>query len=203
MNYREMRDFLFALQRERQMLHWDLEDSEGEVTESVMTREEKIAQLRAIFKSEGGIDAVGRYVKMGQDMIQARKDEKAYAEKHLKIEEDQQAIFLELVNEALEEEDLEKVKGDYGYSFSQHISTTTKVDSKLLKEKFYDKVERLIRTSGIVPEDVTFSLSASVSKLPEGADRPEWYNTVSVGKATFRKPKKADDEEFKINDFDL
>lgn len=197
-----MRDFLFALQRERQMLHWDLEDSEGEVTESVITREAKIAQLRAIFKSEGGIDAIGRYVKMGQDMVQARKDEKAYAEKHLKIEEEEQAKLLELVNEALEEEDLANVKGDFGYSFTQHISTTTKVDGKLIKERFYDKVEKLIRESGVVPDDVTFSLSASISRLPEGAEKPEWYNTISVGKATFRKPRKVDEDEFKINDFE-
>lgn len=203
MTYREMEMFLMRLAWEREMLHLSLEEAEGEVTEDVLTQQDKIDRLVEIFKSEGGADAVGRYTKYSQDKIASRKAEKEYAERHLKIEEDQHAIFLELVNKALEKADVDKIKGHYGYSFTSHTSVTTKVDTKMLKDRFYDKVERVVRASGVIPDDVTFSLSASVSRLPEGAEKPEWYNTTSVGKATFRKPRKAEDkEEFNFTEFE-
>lgn len=203
MTYREMEMFLMRLAREREMLHWALEESEGEVTDEILSYQEKVDTLAEIFKSEGGADAVGRYTKYSQDKIAARKAEKEYVERHLKADEESHALFLELVNKALEKAELDKIKGHYGYSFSSHTSVTTKVDTKVLKEKFFDRVEQVVRASGVIPDDVTISLSASVSRLPEGAERPEWYNTTSVGKATFRKPRKASeqDEEFTFSEF--
>lgn len=187
------------------MIHWELEENGGEVTEEVLSMEEKVKTLVEIFKSEGGVDAVGRYVKYGQDKVASRRAEKEYAERHLKAEEEEQAKFLELVDKALHEAGLDKAKGDFGYSFTQHTSVTTKVDNKRIKELFHEKAEAVLRNSGVIPEDVTISLSASVSRLPEGTEKPEWYNTTSVGKATFRKPRKADDhevkDEFTTNEF--
>ena len=181
------------MRSERDALHYELEENGGEITDNVLTREEKIANLRELFKQEGGVDAAGRYLKEGQDKVQGWKDEKAFAERHLKAEENKLADDLELINEALEQEDIQQIKGKYGYSFTSHISVTTKADNKMIKEKFYDAVEQVVRESGVVPEDITFTLSASSSLLPEGAEKPEWYNTTSRGKATFRKPRKSED----------
>lgn len=197
----EVEMFLMRMAQERMLLHATLEANEGEVTQEVLSQEEIVQNLTEIFKSEGGIDAVGRFVKSGQDKIAARKAEKEYAERHLKAEENEQERFLSLINIALETDGLDKVKGDFGYSFTAHTSTTTKPDNKLIKELFYDKVEKVIRESGVVPEDITFTLSASATRLSEDLVKPEWYNTTSVGKATFRKPRKADDTEFTMTDF--
>lgn len=178
-----------------------LEESEGEVTEAILTQQEIIDTLAEVFESEGGIDAVGRYVKQSQDSIAARKAEKEYAERHLRAEEKDLATFLECIDFALQKAQKDKVKGQYGYSFTQHTSVSTKADNKMIKELFHDKVAEAIK--GLVPKDITFTLSASVSKLSEGEERPEWYNTTSVGKATFRKPKKAEnvEDEFNVSDF--
>ena len=193
MRYFDMKTFLLTLRNERDALHYELEDNGGEVTDSVLSREDKIANLREIFKQEGGIDAVGRYMKEGQDKIQSWKDEKAYAERHLKAEESKLADDLEMINEALEQEDIQQAKGKYGYSFTPHTSVITKADNKMIKERFYNAVEKVVRESGVVPKDITFTLSASSSLLSEGAEKPEWYNTISKGRATFRKPRKTED----------
>lgn len=197
----EVEMFLTRLMQERMLQEAMLEESEGEVTEAILTQQEIIDKLAEIFESEGGIDAVGRYVKQSQDSIAARKAEKEYAERHLRAEEKDLATFLECVDFALQKAQKDKVKGQYGYSFTQHTSVSTKADNKMIKELFYDKVADAIK--GLVPKDITFTLSASVSKLSEGEDRPEWYNTTSVGKATFRKPKKAEnvEDEFNVSDF--
>lgn len=193
--------FLMQMAREREMLHWTLEENGGEMTEEAISQEEKIDKLAEIFESEGGIDAVGRFVKYGEDKINARKAEKEYAERHMKAEEKEQERFLGLIDAALKKAQTDKVKGSFGYSFTQHTSTTCKPDNKMIKDLFYEKAEQVLRESGAIPNDVTFSLSASVSRLPEGALKPHWYNTTSVGKATFRKPRKPD-EDFKYNEFE-
>ena len=200
MNKFEMTQFLCAMRNEREAIHYELEDNGGEYTSSVLSREQKLASLREMFKQEGGIDAIGRYMKEGQDKVQNWKNEKAYAERHLKIEESNLADDLELINEALEAEDIQQAKGKFGYSFTSHVSVTTKADNKMIKELFYGAVEQVIRESGVVPEDITFSLSASSSLLPEGADKPQWYNTTSRGKATFRKPRKEQKEDDLVSD---
>lgn len=194
MNKNEMMQFLHAMRDEKMAMHYELDENGGEVTSSVLSREQKIEGLRQLFKAEGGIDAMGRYMKEAQDKVQCLKDEKAYVERHLKIEEANLADDLELINEALEQEDIQQARGRFGYSFTSHTSVTTKVDNKMIKERFYASVEKVIRESGILPCDITFSLSASSSLLPQGAKRPEWYNTISRGKATFRKPRKSEDD---------
>lgn len=201
MKHFELKGFLSAIAMERERMHWELEDSEGEVTETVLSQEEKVNALRELFRTEGGIDAVGRYVKESQARVQARKEEKAYAERHLKIEEEDLADFLWLVNEALEQEDLDKVKGKFGYSFTAHTSVTTKADNKMIKELFHEKVMAVIRESGVVPEDITITLSASSSLLPEGAEKPQWYNTTTRGKAKFLKPRKQVQEDLSSDEF--
>lgn len=190
------------LAQERMVLHTSLDESEGEITQDILSQQEIIDTLSEIFESEGGIDAVGRYVKQSQDAIADRKAEKEYADRHLKAEENELAKFLVLVDLALRQSQKDKIKGSYGYSFSQHVSVSTKADNKMIKEMFYDKVSEAIK--GVVPDDITFTLSASVSRLPEGAEKPEWYNTTSISKAIFRKPRKPqNEEEFTSSDFEL
>jgi hypothetical protein len=159
----EVEMFLTRLMQERMLQEAMLEESEGEVTEAILTQQEIIDKLAEIFESEGGIDAVGRYVKQSQDSIAARKAEKEYAERHLRAEEKDLATFLECVDFALQKAQKDKVKGQYGYSFTQHTSVSTKADNKMIKELFYDKVADAIK--GLVPKDITFTLSALGVKI--------------------------------------
>jgi hypothetical protein len=201
MKLKEIKDALFRLREEKYRLQMEYEENEGEVTESTLSREQAIEDIKVLLKSKEGIDNLGRLVRSNQEDIQCRKDEIKHLNSEIKRIENFNDYILELSNEVLEEIGEDKAKGNLGYSFGKHTSVTTKVDTKVLKELFYDKVETVIRESGVIPEDVTFSLSASVSRLPEGVERPSWYETSTIGKATFRKPLKAKDDEFNVTDF--
>lgn len=203
MRVKEIKDALYRLREEKWRLQNELEENGGEVTETVLTREQAIADLKTLLASKEGIDHLGRLIRSGQDDILIFKGEKKFLDSQIKKTEGFNDFLLGLVNEILEETDLDATKGSLGYSFTRHTSVTTKVDTKMLKERFYETAIAAIRQTDI-PSDVTITLSASVSSLPEGSELPEWYNVSSVGRSTFRKPRKADEqmeEEFKTTEF--
>lgn len=203
MTPREINEILRRLQEEKWRLQQELEENEGEVTESVLTREQAIADLKKLLLSPEGVDSLGRLIRSNKDDIETFKGEKKAVETKIKKTEGYNDWLLELVDECLKECECDKASGKLGYSFTQHTSVTTEVDKKMLKDMFYEKAMEAIRATDI-PQDVTISLSASVSLLPEGAERPEWYNTTSVGRATPRMPKKPKEpkkEEFTVSDF--
>lgn len=203
MTPREINEILRRLQEEKWRLQQELEEGEGEVTESVLTREQAIADLKKLLLSPEGVDSLGRLIRSNKDDIETFKGEKKAVETKIKKTEGYNDWLLELVDECLKECECDKASGKLGYSFTQHTSVTTEVDKKMLKDMFYEKAMEAIRATDI-PQDVTISLSASVSLLPEGSERPEWYNTTSVGRATPRMPKKPKEpkkEEFTVSDF--
>jgi len=203
MTPREINEILRRLQEEKWRLQQELEENEGEVTESVLTREQAIADLKKLLMSPEGVDSLGRLIRSNKDDIETFKGEKKAVETKIKKTEGYNDWLLELVDECLKECECDKASGKLGYSFTQHTSVTTEVDKKMLKDMFYEKAMEAIRATDI-PQDVTISLSASVSLLPEGSERPEWYNTTSVGRATPRMPKKPKEpkkEEFTVSDF--
>lgn len=203
MTPREINEILRRLQEEKWRLQQELEENEGEVTESVLTREQAIADLKKLLMSPEGVDSLGRLIRSNKDDIETFKGEKKAVETKIKKTEGYNDWLLELVDECLKECECDKASGKLGYSFTQHTSVTTEVDKKMLKDMFYEKAMEAIRATDI-PQDVTISLSASVSLLPEGSERPQWYNTTSVGRATPRMPKKPKEpkkEEFTVSDF--
>lgn len=203
MTPREINEILRRLQEEKWRLQQELEENEGEVTESVLTREQAIADLKKLLMSPEGVDSLGRLIRSNKDDIETFKGEKKAVETKIKKTEGYNDWLLELVDECLKECECDKASGKLGYSFTQHTSVTTEVDKKMLKDMFYEKAMEAIRATDI-PQDVTISLSASISLLPEGSERPEWYNTTSVGRATPRMPKKPKEpkkEEFTVSDF--
>jgi hypothetical protein len=204
MRVNEIRSALHRLKEEKWRLQNEYEENGGEVTESTISREQTIADLKTLLMSAEGVDALGRLMRSNQDDIQGFKDEKKYIETQIKKTESFHDLILELTDEILKECDAENVKGNLGYSFTPHTSVTTKVDTKMLKERFYETALAAIRNTDI-PQDVTITLSASVSALPEGSELPEWYSQSSVGRATFRKPRKDKEEkkdEFADNNFE-
>jgi hypothetical protein len=203
MTPREINETLRRLQEEKWRLQQELEENEGEVTESVLTREQAIKDIKALILSPEGVDSLGRLIRSNKDDIETFKGEKKAVETKIKKTEGYNDWLLELVDECLKECECDKASGKLGYSFTQHTSVTTEVDKKMLKDMFYEKALEAIRATDI-PQDVTITLSASVSLLPEGSERPEWYNTTTIGRATPRMPKKPKEpkkEEFTVSDF--
>lgn len=203
MTPREINETLRRLQEEKWRLQQELEENEGEVTESVLTREQAIKDIKALILSPEGVDSLGRLIRSNKDDIETFKGEKKAVETKIKKTESYNDWLLELVDECLKECECDKASGKLGYSFTQHTSVTTEVDKKMLKDMFYERAMEAIRATDI-PQDVTITLSASVSLLPEGSERPEWYNTTTIGRATPRMPKKPKEpkkEEFTVSDF--
>lgn len=201
MRPREIQDALHRLREEKFRLEAEYEENGGEVTDSTLSREQAIADIKTLLLSREGVDSLGRLIRSNTDDIQGYKNEKKHIDSQIKKIEGYNEWLLGLVNGILEESDEDVAKGNLGYSFTQHTSVTTKVDTKMLKERFYETAISAIRATSI-PQDITITLSASISSLPEGSEIPEWYNVSSVGKATFRKPRKAKEEdEFDVNDF--
>lgn len=194
MKIKEIREALYNLRETKFRLLQEYMENEGEQTESTLAKEKVIEDLKVLLTSKEGVDSLGRLIRSNQEDIQTFKGEKKFLDSQIKKTESFNDFLLNLIDDILVECNMENTKGSLGYSFTRHTSTTTTVDNKMIKEKFYEKAMEAIRNTDI-PSDITISLSASVSKLSEGSELPEWYSQSSVGKATFRKPKKADEKE--------
>lgn len=204
MKYKEMRDALYELKRIQFSLANEYEENGGEVTESTLYKEEMAQAIRFMIANGGGIDGLGRLLNSVKAEIDQYKAEIDYLKRQQKKSEGFQEDILECINMAMEEMGVEKTKGDFGYSFTQHIASSTKPDTKLIKELFYADVEKAIRDAHVCPEHITFTLSASSTLLKEGEEMPDYFTTTSRARATYRKPRKADEtkDEFSIGDFE-
>lgn len=203
MKYKEIREALYKLKSIQFALNNEYEENGGEVTESTLYKEEMAAAIRFML-ANGGVDGLGRLLNSVKADIDQYKAEQDFLKRQQKKSESFQEDILECINMAMEEMDVEKTKGDFGYSFTQHIASSTKPDTKLIKELFYADVEKAIRDAHVCPEHITFTLSASSTLLKEGEEMPDYFTTTSRARATYRKPRKADEtkEEFSINDFE-
>lgn len=202
--YKDIREALYRLKYLQFALNNEYEQNEGEVTDSTMEKEEMISTIRYMLEN-GGVDQLARLLNSVKADIDQYKEEQKFLKRQQEKQENFQEDILECINIAMEELGEEKVKGDFGYSFSQHVSSSTKPDTKLIKELFYKDVEKAIREARVCPDHITFTLSASSTLLKEGEDMPDYFTTTSRARATYRKPLKKEDntkEEFTINDFE-
>lgn len=202
--YKDIREALYKLKYLQFALNNEYEQNEGEVTDSTMEKEEMISTIRYMLEN-GGVDQLARLLNSVKSDIDQYKEEQKFLKRQQEKQENFQEDILECINIAMEELGEEKVKGDFGYSFAQHISSSTKPDTKLIKELFYKDVEKAIREARVCPDHITFTLSASSTLLKEGEDMPDYFTTTSRARATYRKPLKKEDntkEEFTINDFE-
>ena len=201
--YKDVREAVYRLKHIQFLLNNTCEENGGEVTEETMELEEMKETVLFILEN-GGIDKLARLLNSVKADIDQYKAEQDFIKRQQKKSEDFQEDILECINVAMEQLGEEKIKSSFGYSFSQHVASSTKPDTKLIKELFYEDVERVIREAGVCPEHITFTLSASSSKLKEGEEMPDYFTTTSRARATFRKPRKADDtpEEFPTSIFE-
>lgn len=200
MTYKDIRSALYELKGIQFNLNNEYEENGGEVTDSTEQKEQMAEAIRYMLNN-GGVDQLARLLNSVKADIDNYKAEQEFLKRQQKRSEGFQEDILECINMAMEELGEEKMKGDFGYSFTQHVASSTKPDTKLIKELFYKDVEKAIRDAHVCPEHITFTLSASSSLLKDGEDMPDYFTTTSRARATFRKPKKADDNEFAQNDF--
>lgn len=203
LRYKDIREALYKLKGIQFALNNEYEENGGEVTESTSTKEDMAEAIRYML-ANGGVDHLGRLLNSVKADIDQYKAEQDFLKRQQKKSESFQEDILECINMAMEEMGTEKTKGDFGYSFTQHIASSTKPDTKLIKELFYADVEKAIRDAHVCPEHITFTLSASSTLLKEGEEMPDYFTTTSRARATYRKPRKADEtkDEFSISDFE-
>lgn len=205
LRYKDIREAIYRLKAVQFALNNEYEENEGEVTQSTMDKEEMINTIKYMLEN-GGTDKLARLLNSVKSDIDQYKAEQDYLKRQQRKCESFQEDILECVDIALKALGVEKQKGEFGYSFTQHVSSSTKPDTKLIKEMFYKDVEKAIRAAKVCPDHITFTLSASPSLLKEGEDMPDYFTTTSRSRATFRKPLKKEDntpEEFTENDFNF
>ena len=165
-------------------------ENEGVCDEASDQMEEQIGILKELLTTEG-IDSLGRWLKAKEDEIKSLKAEKDYITRKINAATGTIDYIKTQMNKILTAAQMEEIKGANGYKFQVTTSTKTEVDKEILKELFLDKVEKKLRggKNPVIPADVTFSLGASVSLVPEGAVLPSYYIRTSSPSCKFTKPR--------------
>ena len=165
-------------------------ENDGVCDEASDQMEEQIGILKELLTTEG-IDSLGRWLKAKEDEIKSLKAEKDYITRKINAATGTIDYIKTQMNKILTAAQMEEIKGANGYKFQVTTSIKTEVDKEILKELFLDKVEKKLRggKNPVIPADVTFSLGASVSLVPEGAVLPSYYKRTSSPSCKFSKPR--------------
>lgn len=186
MDYKDLQDILSTLDYTSYKLEQVYVENEGEVTDETELMEGEISALQTLLNTEG-VDFLGRWLKGKEDKKKTLKAEKDYLTRQMEAIDNTIAFIKAKIHEVMEATGCEKVKGTLGYSFATTTSTKTEVDKDLLKDFYQAKVDEALKD--ILPADVTVTLSASVSKLEEGADLPQYYIRTETPSVRFTKPR--------------
>lgn len=195
MNNNDIKAALAALSETMLLLEEEYMENGGEVTEYTATMEANIARLKILLTTEG-VDSLGRWLKSQEDRIKTLKAERDSINRQMKSCENTIEYIKTMVNRVLGMTDQDKVKGTL-YSFTATTSETTSVDKEILNKKFFEAVEKKLRggKKPVIPEDVTFTLGASISRVPEDAEIPAYYIHSSKPSARFTKPRASKEDK--------
>lgn len=190
MDYKEMNEALANLDQAIIRREELLEESEGEITATILELEDSIAVLQEVLTTEG-VDLLGRWLKAKEDKKKALKAEKDYITRQM-ASIDETIDFIKVkVNQVLTAAGEEKVKGSLGYSFKATTSVTTSVDKEVLKANYQVKIDDLLRQAEI-PDYIGFTLTASSTKANEvgiAQGDEELFITTQKETCTFTKPR--------------
>lgn len=190
MNNKEINSLIESLNASMLAFENYMVENEGVCDEASDQMEEQIRILKELLTTEG-IDSLGRWLKAKEDEIKSLKAEKDYITRKINAATGTIDYIKTQMNKILTAAQMEEIKGANGYKFQVTTSTKTEVDKEILKELFQDKVEKKLRggKNPVIPADVTFSLGASVSLVPEGAVLPSYYIRTSSPSCKFSKPR--------------
>lgn len=188
MDYKEMNQVLADLDQAMVTLEETYIENEGEVTEETEQMEAQISGLKELLTGEG-IDLLGGWLKAKEDRKKSLKAEKDYITRQMAAIDETIEFIKTKVNQILVATGQEKVKGSRGYSFAATTSVKTEVNKDVLKDLFQEAVNEAV--ADILPPDVTITLGASVSKLPNDPDLilPAWYTQTEKPSVRFTKPR--------------
>ena len=186
MDYKELQDILSTLEYTSYKLEETYVESKGEVTEETELMEGEITAMKTLLNTEG-VDLLGRWLKGKEDRKKALKAEKDFLTRQMEAIDKTIEFIKSQMFKVMVATGQEKIKGSLGYTFATAISTKTEVDKDLLKEYFQEMVNEALKD--ILPPDVSVTLTASVSKVEEGADLPNYYNRTETPTIRFTKPR--------------
>ena len=190
MNNKEINSLIESLNASMWAFENYMVENDGVCDEASDQMEEQIGILKELLTTEG-IDSLGRWLKAKEDEIKSLKAEKDYITRKINAATGTIDYIKTQMNKILTAAQMEEIKGANGYKFQVTTSIKTEVDKEILKELFLDKVEKKLRggKNPVIPADVTFSLGASVSLVPEGAVLPSYYIRTSSPSCKFSKPR--------------
>ena len=190
MNNKEINSLIESLNASMWAFENYMVENDGVCDEASDQMEEQIGILKELLTTEG-IDSLGRWLKAKEDEIKSLKAEKDYITRKINAATGTIDYIKRQMNKILTAAQMEEIKGANGYKFQVTTSIKTEVDKEILKELFLDKVEKKLRggKNPVIPADVTFSLGASVSLVPEGAVLPSYYKRTSSPSCKFTKPR--------------
>lgn len=190
MNNKEINTLIESLNASMWAFENYMVENDGVCDEASDQMEEQIGILKELLTTEG-IDSLGRWLKAKEDEIKSLKAEKDYITRKINAATGTIDYIKTQMNKILTAAQMEEIKGANGYKFQVTTSIKTEVDKEILKELFLDKVEKKLRggKNPVIPADVTFSLGASVSLVPEGAVLPSYYKRTSSPSCKFTKPR--------------
>lgn len=190
MNNKEINSLIESLNASMWAFENYMVENEGVCDEASDQMEEQIGILKELLTTEG-IDSLGRWLKAKEDEIKSLKAEKDYITRKINAATGTIDYIKTQMNKILTAAQMQEIKGANGYKFQVTTSTKTEVDKEILKALFLDKVEKKLRggKNPVIPADVTFSLGASVSLVPEGAVLPSYYMRTSSPSCKFSKPR--------------
>ena len=196
MNNKEINSLIESLNASMLAFENYMVENEGVCDEASDQMEEQIGILKELLTTEG-IDSLGRWLKSKEDEIKSLKAEKDYITRKINAATGTIDYIKTQMNKILTAAQMQEIKGANGYKFQVTTSTKTEVDKEILKALFLDKVEKKLRggKNPVIPADVTFSLGASVSLVPEGAVLPSYYIRTSSPSCKFSKPRTSKEDK--------
>ena len=188
MDYKELNQVLADLDQAMFTLEETYIENGGEETEQTEQMQQDISGLQELLTKDG-IDLLGAWLKAKEDRKKSLKAEKDYITRQMAAIDETIDFIKTKVNQVLVATGQEKVKGDRGYSFAATTSVKTEVNKDVLKDLFQEAVNEAV--ADILPPDVTITLGASVSKLPNDPDLilPVWYTQTEKPSVRFTKPR--------------
>lgn len=195
MNYTELNNALAELNIKVAALEDMYIENGGEVTPDTQAIEAEISELK-MFLSTEGVDMLGRWLKQREDEKKNLKAEKDYLTRRIN-QLDRTTDFIKgRLAIVMDAAGVEKVKGEHGYSFTRTTSGSTTIDKDCLNGR-YGEVVNDMREAFHIPEYITLTLGASVSKATAENivedDRPI-FHTEYKDTITFRKPRAAKED---------
>jgi len=187
MDYKELENAVSVLQETTYRLEERYVENEGEVTEETEQMEAEIEALKFLLNGEG-VDFLGRWLKSKEDRVKALKAEKDYISRQIESVDKTISFIKGKIRQLMDATGCERVKGEYGYSFSTYDSVKTEVDKAMLNEWYMKDIENALAEMGI-PNWVTVTLGAKVSDVPDDEELPICFKVTETPNIRFTKPR--------------